>query len=36
MARFDMSEREWSIINPLLPTNTRGIARVDAQWLLER
>ena len=29
MARFDMSDREWSIINPLLPTNTRGMARVD-------
>ena len=34
MARFDMSEREWSIINPLLPTNTRGIARVDERKVI--
>ena len=29
MARFDMTDLEWSIIKPLLPTNTRGVARVD-------
>lgn len=29
MSRFDMSELEWSFIEPILPRNTRGVARVD-------
>lgn len=29
MARFDLSDFEWSIIQPLLPTKVRGVARVD-------
>lgn len=29
MARFDMTDREWLVIRSLLPTNTRGVARVD-------
>jgi transposase len=29
MARFDMSDAEWSVIQPLLPTKVRGVARVD-------
>lgn len=29
MARLDMTDREWSIIQPLLPTKVRGVARVD-------
>ncbi len=27
--RFDLTDHEWSLIQPLLPTNTRGVARVD-------
>lgn len=27
--RFELTDHEWSVIEPLLPTNTRGIARVD-------
>ena len=27
MARFDMSDAEWSVIQPLLPTKVRGVAR---------
>ena len=29
MSRFDMSTLEWAFIEPMLPTNTRGVARVD-------
>ncbi|WP_229006542.1 IS5 family transposase [Roseibium aggregatum] len=29
MARFDLSDFEWSVIQPLLPNKVRGIARVD-------
>ncbi|MEQ8743902.1 MAG: IS5/IS1182 family transposase, partial [Parasphingorhabdus sp.] len=29
MARFDLSDAEWSIIVPLLPNKPRGVARVD-------
>ena len=29
MSRFDMSDFEWSVIQPLLPTKVRGVARVD-------
>ena len=28
MSRFDMSELEWSFIEPILPNNTRGVPRV--------
>ncbi len=28
MSRFDMSTLEWDFIAPMLPTNTRGVARV--------
>ncbi len=27
MARFDPTDFEWSVIEPLLPTKVRGIAR---------
>lgn len=29
MARFDMSDFEWSVIRLLLPNKVRGVARVD-------
>lgn len=29
MARYDLSETEWRLIQPLLPNKPRGVARVD-------
>jgi transposase len=29
MARYDLSEGEWRLVEPLLPHKTRGVARVD-------
>ena len=29
MARFDLSDAEWSLIAPFLPNKPRGVARVD-------
>jgi transposase len=29
MARYDLSETEWRLIEPLLPNEARGVARVD-------
>jgi transposase len=29
MARFDLSDGEWSIVAPLLPNKPRGVPRVD-------
>ena len=29
MGRFDLSDFEWSVIEPLLPTKVRGVPRVD-------
>ena len=29
MARYDLSEAEWRLIEPLLPDKPRGVARVD-------
>ena len=29
MARFDLSDGEWSVIAPLLPNKPRGVPRVD-------
>jgi len=29
MRRHELSDEEWNVIAPLLPTNTRGIERVD-------
>jgi transposase len=34
MARFDLSDAEWSIIAPLLPNKPRGVARVDDRRIL--
>ncbi|HKT14427.1 MAG TPA: IS5/IS1182 family transposase, partial [Allosphingosinicella sp.] len=28
MARFDLTDFEWSVIQPLLPTKVRGVKRV--------
>ena len=29
MARFDLTDFEWFVIQPLLPNKVRGVARVD-------
>lgn len=29
MARFDLTDGEWSLIAPLLPNKPRGVPRVD-------
>ncbi len=34
MARFDLSDAEWRIIEPLLPNKQRGVARVDDRRVL--
>ena len=34
MARFDLTNFEWSVIEPLLPTKVRGVKRVDDRRVL--
>ncbi len=34
MARFDLTEFEWSVIHPLLPTKVRGVPRADDRRVL--
>ena len=34
MARFDLSEVEWRLIEPLLPNKPRGVARVNDRRVL--
>jgi transposase len=34
MARFDLTDFEWSVIEPLLPTDVRGVERVDDRRVL--
>lgn len=34
MARFDLTDCEWSVIQPLLPNKSRGVARVDDRRVL--
>ena len=34
MARFDLTDREWSIVAPLLPNKPRGVARTDDRRVL--
>lgn len=34
MARFDLTDFEWSLIQPLLPTKVRGVKRVDDRRVL--
>ncbi len=31
MARFDLTDFEWSVIQPLLPNKSRGVARVETR-----
>jgi len=32
--RFDLNDKEWAIVEPLLPTDVRGKARVDDRRVL--
>jgi len=34
MARFDLTDFEWSVIEPLLPNKPRGVPRVDDRRVL--
>lgn len=34
MARFDLTDLEWSVMQPLLPTKVRGVKRVDDRRVL--
>ncbi len=34
MSRFELTDFEWSVIEPLLPPNTRGVERVDDRRVL--
>lgn len=34
MARFDLTDVEWSIIQPLLPNKVRGVPRVNDRRVL--
>lgn len=34
MSRYDLSEFEWRVIQPLLPNKPRGVARVDDRRVL--
>ncbi len=36
MARFDLTDFEWSVISPLLPNKPRGVPRVDDRARSER
>jgi transposase len=35
MARFDLTDFEWSVISPLPPNKPRGVARVDDRRVLD-
>lgn len=34
MSRFDLTDREWAMIQPLLPNKPRGVPRVDDRRVL--
>lgn len=34
MARFDLLDLEWEVIQPLLPTKVRGVKRADDRKVL--
>ena len=36
MARFDLTDFEWLVIQPLLPTKVQGVKRVDDRQVLNR
>ena len=37
MARFDLSDEEWAVIEPLLPKQGRGPQRKDdREWMQKR
>ncbi|GJE79113.1 transposase [Methylorubrum thiocyanatum] len=36
MARFDLTDAEWAVIEPLLPTDVRGKERVISALALDR
>jgi transposase len=36
MARFDLTDEEWTIIGPLLPNKPRGVPRQDDRRVLKR
>ncbi len=36
MARFDLTDCEWSVIQPLLPQKSRGVPRVDDHGIFWR
>ena len=33
--RYELTDREWAIIEPLLPNKPRGVARVDDRRVLK-
>lgn len=34
MSRYDLSDFEWSVIQPILPQKSRGVPRVDDRRVL--
>lgn len=34
MSRYDLTDFEWRVIEPLLPNKPRGVPRVDDLWML--
>lgn len=36
MARYDVSEIEWRLIEPLLPNKPRGVVRVEDRRVINR
>ncbi len=36
MSRYDLTDFEWRVIEPLLPNNPRGVPRVDDRCVLNR
>ncbi len=34
MARFDLTDFEWDVIQPMLPTKVRGVKRADDRRVL--
>ena len=36
MARYELTEFEWKVVQPLLPNKPRGVPRVDDRRVLKR